>query len=208
MRLMTLSLALVAALVGAVLAQPQLQPGVFSALRVSGVTSIGTLTDIGPQELDVLSAASDTSGGLAVRRTLNGSYVILNTNTAGASGVGYLQAGDTNAYRPFDIQPLGGGVRIGTTSAANVITGIFAASVTYDAPSVADNATTVAAPTVTGATTGSVCSASLTTLAGIDMTISAQASATNTVRVTLFNKTGGAVDLASGTLRVVCINVP
>lgn len=207
MRLVTLSAVLAAAFAGAVLAQPQLQPGVFSALRVSGAATVGSLSDPSVQELDVLSGASGVAGGLRVSRTLNGSYTILNTNTGGASGVGSLQAGDSTSYRPFDLQPLGGGVRIGGSAAASVINSIVAASSTWDPGSVATGNTTGVSTTVTGADAASVCLAGLVTL-GSDMSISAQGISTNLVRVTLTNNTGGTIDPASGTLRVICINIP
>lgn len=206
MRLVTLSVVLVAALVGAVLAQPQLQPGVFSALRVSGAATVGSLSDPSAQELDVLSGASGVSGGFRVSRTLNGSYTILNTNTGGASGVGYLQAGDATSYRPLDIQPLGGGIRVGDTAAGSVINSIVAASSTWDPGSVGNGNVTGVSTTVTGANATSVCFAGLVTL-GSEMSISAQGISTNLVRVTITNNTGSTIDPVSGTLRVVCFNV-
>lgn len=72
-------------------------------------------------------------------------------------------------------------------------------SATYDPPSIAAAGTTTTTVTVTGAALGDYAQASFSlTLAGLMMT--AYVSSANTVTVVLFNPTGGAIDLASGTL--------
>ncbi len=73
---------------------------------------------------------------------------------------------------------------------------------TWDPGSIADAAAAATSVTVTGAAVGDACVATLSTLGARNMLITAHVSATDTVRVTLFNKDGAPVDLASGTVRV------
>lgn len=70
---------------------------------------------------------------------------------------------------------------------------------TYDPPSIAADGVETTTVTVTGAALGDVVSASFSlSLGGLMM--SAEVSAADTVTVTLFNPTGSAIDLGSGTL--------
>jgi len=72
-------------------------------------------------------------------------------------------------------------------------------SATYDPPNLAAGATTTTTVTVSGATLGWDASVAFSlSLSGLVMT--AYVSATDTVTVVLFNPTGGAIDLTSGTL--------
>lgn len=72
-------------------------------------------------------------------------------------------------------------------------------SKTYDPPSLTDGSATTTTLTVTGAALGDYALASHSiSLQGI--AISAAVTAADTVTVTLFNKTGGTLDIASGTL--------
>lgn len=74
-------------------------------------------------------------------------------------------------------------------------------SATYDPPSLAAGAAASANVTVTGARPGQWAMATLTTIqAGV--VLKAEVTANDTVTVTLLNLTAGAVDLASGILRV------
>jgi hypothetical protein len=74
-------------------------------------------------------------------------------------------------------------------------------SATYDPPSIAASGTTTTTVTVTGLALGDAVVASFSlSLGGLMMT--AYASSANTATVVLFNPTGGAIDLASGTLTV------
>jgi len=78
--------------------------------------------------------------------------------------------------------------------------GYLDGSATYDPPSIAAAGTTTTAVTVTGAALGDFAEASFgISLGGLVAT--AYVSATNTVTIVLFNPTGAAIDLASGTLR-------
>jgi hypothetical protein len=75
------------------------------------------------------------------------------------------------------------------------------ASKTFDPPSVASGASTTTTVTYTGAAVGDQFVAAFSnSLSGLVLT--AYVSAANTVTTVFFNPTGGAVDLASGTLTV------
>ena len=78
------------------------------------------------------------------------------------------------------------------------------ASTTYDPGSLAAGAAANTTVTVTGAATGDTVVASHSSIdtAATSWIIYGYVSAANTVRVIIFNATGGTVDLASGTLRV------
>lgn len=91
-----------------------------------------------------------------------------------------------------------GGITIGGGTA---ITKHLSGTKTWDPASVADGAMTSTTVTVTGAAIGnpSACGFSNAVPAGVSLT--ANVTATDTVTVTLTNHSGGAVDLASGTLR-------
>lgn len=75
------------------------------------------------------------------------------------------------------------------------------ASETFDAGSIADGDEEVGEITVTGAALGDFVLASLS-IDVADLAITAAVTAANTVTYQLLNNTGGAIDLASATLRV------
>jgi hypothetical protein len=75
------------------------------------------------------------------------------------------------------------------------------ASATWDAASIADGDEVVVEVTVTGAALGDFCLASLS-IDVADLNLTANVTAANTVTAQLNNNTGGAIDLASGTLYV------
>lgn len=78
------------------------------------------------------------------------------------------------------------------------------ATTTWDPGSIAHGASESKSVTVTGAVLGDIALASFS-LDLQELTISAHVGATNTVHVVLHNATGGAVDLASGTLKVLVL---
>ncbi|MFN3650102.1 MAG: hypothetical protein ACK47B_11030 [Armatimonadota bacterium] len=78
----------------------------------------------------------------------------------------------------------------------------LSATKVWDPPSIADGAITSTTVTVTGAAVGDLAVAGLTTLTAGLALLSAHVTAADTVTVVLLNKTGGALDVASGTLRV------
>lgn len=96
-----------------------------------------------------------------------------------------------------------------TSLAAVIGLKIMSGSKTFDFASVADGAVANTTVTVTGAAVGDFAVAALNVTGGIpaNAVLSASVTAANTATVTLFNKTGGALDLASGTLRVAVLRV-
>ena len=77
-------------------------------------------------------------------------------------------------------------------------------SATWDPGSIANGAEEAKEVTVTGAVLGDVAIASFS-LDVTDLAISASVTAADTVTVLLLNNTGGAIDLASGTVRAMVI---
>lgn len=80
--------------------------------------------------------------------------------------------------------------------------GVLTATTTWDPLSVANGASTATLVTVTGAAIGDPVVVGFTSITAGNWQISGSVTATNQVTVSLLNHTGGAVDLASGTLRV------
>ncbi|MDE2096497.1 MAG: hypothetical protein KGL39_04565 [Patescibacteria group bacterium] len=118
----------------------------------------------------------------------------------------------------FSATPQGGGNTLGTLNQTHLlvlralnnlnqtIQSVFplttlTASKTYDPPSISSGASATTTVTVTGAVLGNMALASFSLdLAGLSLT--SYVSAADTVTCVLSNLTGGAVDLASGTLSV------
>lgn len=86
---------------------------------------------------------------------------------------------------------------LSTVFPARILTG----SKTFDPPSIADKASTTTTVTVTGAVLGNRALASFS-LDTSGVSLEAQVTSANTATVIFSNLTGGAVDLASGTLAV------
>lgn len=80
-------------------------------------------------------------------------------------------------------------------------------SATWDPASVADGAATSASLTLPGAALGDVAVPSFSNAITAGAFMVAHVTSADTVTVTLFNKTGSSLDLASGTLKVVIIRV-
>jgi hypothetical protein len=120
--------------------------------------------------------------------------------SATGNAVGVRPAGDDTNIS-LDLRGKGtGGVAFNGGAA---ITKILSATATWDPASIADGDDLSTTITVTGAVAGNPVFASLSTLGTNDVLISAHVQAADTVRVTLLNRSGGAFDAASGTLRVV-----
>lgn len=113
--------------------------------------------------------------------------------------------GDTNAS--LELRGKGtGGVAIGSGGAP--IAKSLTNTATWDPGNMAaDGSVASTTLTVTGAAVGDVAHASLSTIGANDVLITAHVQAADTVRVVLQNKTGGALDIASGTLRVVVLKM-
>lgn len=119
--------------------------------------------------------------------------------------LGYTQA--TNTFSC--LTTLSGLTSVSTTGlvvgGGSNITGVRTGTTTWDPANILDGDAATTTLTVTGAATGQVCLASLTTLTADTIAISAFPSAADTVRVVLNNNSGAGVDLGSGTLRATCI---
>lgn len=85
------------------------------------------------------------------------------------------------------------------------LAGILTGSATWDAASIADGDMESKDITVTGAALGDFVMVSLS-IDNVDLTLSGTVTAANTVTATLANNTGGAVDLASCTVRAVVLS--
>jgi len=84
-------------------------------------------------------------------------------------------------------------------------TGMLVGSATWDAASIADGDAEDKDIVVTGAALGDFVTAVSFSLDLTGLQLTAAVTATDTVTATLSNSTGGAVDLASGTVRVVVV---
>lgn len=93
----------------------------------------------------------------------------------------------------------------GITLNGVTITVVGEASETYDAGSIADGDEEVGELTVTGAALGDYVLASHS-IDVADLALTAAVTAADTVTYQLLNNTGGAVDLASGTVKVLVIH--
>jgi hypothetical protein len=81
---------------------------------------------------------------------------------------------------------------------------VLTGTATTDLASIADGAALTTTVTVTGAVAGDpVIGIGHTALTTEDLLVTGKVSAADTVEIVLHNKSGGAVDLASGTIRVV-----
>ena len=103
-----------------------------------------------------------------------------------------------------------GGITISTAASGITLNGVTItvvgeASETYDAGSIADGDEEVGELTVTGAALGDYCLVSHS-IDVADLAITAAVTAANTVTYQLLNNTGGAIDLASGTVKVLVIH--
>lgn len=85
------------------------------------------------------------------------------------------------------------------------LTNIYKGTATWDPASIADGAVTNTTVTVTGASIGDQCIVGFSNAVPANAFMVGSVTAANTVTVTLFNKTGGNLDLASGTLKVTVI---
>ena len=96
---------------------------------------------------------------------------------------------------------VGAGYWIAIFGGQTLLTG----SVTWDPASVADGASVTTTVTVTGVTIGDFCLASFSLSLGA-LSMTAHATAVDTVTVVLTNNSGGPLDIASGTLKVRVLN--
>jgi hypothetical protein len=160
------------------------------------LSSTATLTRLRTATVDgtdnsALSLFSTGQTGAAIART-RGAGLILYGNEHANTGDVELTAGEAG-----NVKLLG-----------QNIDNIFFGSKTYDPPSTATAASWQTTVTVTGAVVGDLCKASHSQITTQKWILGAQVSSNDTVTVTGFNNTGGTVDLASGTLRVMVLGAP
>jgi len=102
-----------------------------------------------------------------------------------------------------ELRALFDAVRTDLVAVRSPLSGLLTGSATYDAASLVDAAGATTTVTVTGAALGDLV---VGVSFGVDLqgiTVTAYVSAANTVSVRLQNETGGTLDLASTTIRVV-----
>lgn len=154
------------------------------------------------------------SGGIVNRyqdATFNGSGSIysgnISFNTLGAGGTQNYGYEDQSALIT-DCTVIGNNFNDNKLNPMNILTTdtvfygpVLEASATFDPPNIAAAGTTTTTVTVTGAALGDIVEASFS-LDSQGIMLSGYVSAADTVTTVFFNPTGGAIDLASGTLRV------
>jgi hypothetical protein len=165
-------------------------------------TSVNSISILGATVRALVSDNQIKNSGAGLRGILvsagTPNYVRGNViNMTGASSPLALQTGASSAGTHYDKNKVvAGSINYQPGDVIEV-----SGSKTFDFPSVADGAMTSTTVTVTGAVLGMVARVSLNVAVPAGAILSGQVTAADTVTVTLFNKTGGALDLASGTLR-------
>jgi hypothetical protein len=147
-------------------------------VTASNIVTVNSVTDM------FVGCKLNIGGTLRYVRAISGTTVYLNNSITS------VLAGAAVAFSPPTIVAL-----------ANLSEPYLSASATYDPPNLVDGAGTTTTVTVAGAVVGDYAVASF----GLDLqgiTLTVWVSATDTVSVRFQNESGGAVDLASGTLRV------
>ena len=99
-----------------------------------------------------------------------------------------------------------GGVRTVVSAIATLFGGLLEGSKTFDAGSIADGDEEVTEVTVTGAALGDYVIGASLSIDVADLALVGAVTATDTVTAQLLNNTGGAIDLASATLRVLVLD--
>lgn len=168
------------------------------SLSSAGTTSLESANSLRWKSRTAISAPSD------------GTLLFVN---GAATDFTRFQIGGTSTNFPA-LQKAASGVGLevvlgnGTAGATLKVGGpafrVLGNTATYDFPSIAAGATATTTVTVTGATVGSPCTVGLTSWTSELLLISARVSAADTVLVVAYNPTGGAIDLAGGTLKVNC----
>jgi len=148
-------------------------------------------------------------------RGLNRSPFTVNSATNNHLILGHPQAVMDDRY-DISVERIGGigenyTPTISTNQAESILTQVtinfwtptLTASVAKDWPSLADGAMASQDVTVTGCAIGDIAEATMSVAVPAGLQLSANVTAANTVTVTLVNRSGAAVDLASGNLNVL-----
>lgn len=127
---------------------------------------------------------------------------------------GKIGIGDTT---PTDLLTVGSGDKLTVNSSGNLSTSgsvtigggtaivkHLSTTATWNPDSLTNGSSTGTSVTLTGVAAGDPCTAGLSTITASKWLISASVAAADAVDVTVLNRTGSTVDLASGTLRVSC----
>jgi hypothetical protein len=189
-----------------------------------------TVTDSGDTDISDAGNAQDEyrilrlGGALSntrnvIVRTLVGGWWFVRNGTTGGFAVTVKTSGGTGIAIPNGAAALlfcdGANVVDALSFLSSLTIGaggtpilsVLVGSKTWDPANMAtDGSVTSTTVTVTGAAVGDPCFASLSTIGANNVLISAHVSSAGTVTVVLENRTGGALDIASGTLRVTCFH--
>lgn len=149
----------------------------------------------------IVGTATGTKLGLGIYNPT--ARLSLAAGTAATDGIAF--GTDTNLYRSAadtlrtDDLLIVNSLQIGSGAA---LTAMYSATTTWDPASINSAETDFATLTVTGAAVGDLVTVSFSQTIPDGLILTAQVSATNTIRVTLLNSTASPVDLSSGTIRV------
>lgn len=146
-----------------------------------------------------MKAYNDTAMGLAAKQRFgiylfsgaSNNYIIVANQFSGNLSGAYQDNG-TGTTKHVALNQ-------GDTPVATALKG----SATYNPGSLTDGSINVTTVTVTGAVVGDVAVASHSAIVGAGWLLSAAVTSADTVAVTMLNKTGGTVDLPSGTLKAI-----
>lgn len=201
--------------------------GTGTAATVIGVKGIGSRTNTGNLTTLLTGVASEiqnVAGGGTITESRNfdaqsnfttgtttdhSAFYAGTPNVSGGTltnyyGFRYQAGAGTNQWMLFTSSMTAkaqlGQVSIGN-SGATYITNHASATTTWDPPSIADGAQTNTTVSVTGAAIGNPCICGFSIAVPAGAILACNITAAGTATVTLFNKTGAALDLASGTLR-------
>lgn len=161
-----------------------------SASATYGISATSDYNRIHSNQLDVYGSGAWSSAGI----NLAGDYNSAGSNYVNASSE-YSNGGTGNII----LETTDG---LDIANSARKMTAFLGDNTTWNPGSIADGASTSTSVTVTGAALGDVAFASLDTLTANDAILFAHVTATNSVRVVLFNKTGAPLDVSNGNLKV------
>lgn len=169
--------------------------GIFIAANIGGFQLTGNRCGA------VASFGNFQKYGIEVSAGTSDNYLIFGNDCRTNATGGLIDGGSGTQKQVFGNFPFSATTDNFTIGNGSPMKRIMSATKSWDPPNVADGAMTSTTVTVTGALVGDVVQCGLSTLVVAGWVLSGYVSAADTVTVTLFNKTGGAVDLASGTLR-------
>ncbi len=145
------------------------------------------------------SSAGRVASLFAIKVVVNNSGLFRN----GGTNLTQLVDVTENVFTSLQLASLTANTSVTIGGGTALTKAISNTSTTWDPGNLADGASeTKSSITLTGAAVGDVVTASLSTIVASTWKVQACVTASDTVAVTITNNTGGAVDLASGTLRI------